>query len=158
MKPENEKIEINEKINSNTQIKKNAISFEINFNDIEVKPKKKGLNNSEKKEKAKNDVQCLTETSNQETQEGEEEIRYECPECGRKFKKEALEKHAPICQKVFQGKREVEITKEEKKDKNHHTHQKTGINKKAKWENQSNELRAIIQTKRAEKGNLLYIL
>ena len=36
MKPENEKIEINETINSNTQIKKNAISFEINFNDIEV--------------------------------------------------------------------------------------------------------------------------
>ena len=55
---------------------------------------------------------------------------------------------------MCQGKREVEITKEEKKDKTHHTHQKTGINKKAKWENQSNELRAIIQTKRAEKGNI----
>ena len=27
------KIEINETINSNTQIKKNAISFEINFNE-----------------------------------------------------------------------------------------------------------------------------
>lgn len=31
--------------------------------------------------------------------------RIECSSCGRKFKEEALEKHAKICKKVFVQKR-----------------------------------------------------
>ena len=144
IKTETDKIEINEKINSNAQIKKNAIAFDINFDNIETKPQKK---KNVAKNKEVHDSHAVTETS---TQEGEEEIRFECPLCGRKFKKEALDKHAPICAKVFQGKREVEITKEDKKEKKQN---KTQF-KKQKWENQSSELRAIIQSKRAEKGKL----
>ncbi len=34
--------------------------------------------------------------------------------------------------------------------------EKKGFNKKSKWENQSDELRAIIQSKRAEKGKFIF--
>ena len=72
----------------------------------------------------------------------------------RKFKREAYRKHVPICQRVFQGKKDVEIPKnpniEEMKEKPIKIEKPLG--KKSKWENQSSELRAIIQSKRAEKG------
>ncbi len=43
----------------------------------------------------------------------------------------------------------VENNKEKEKDKKN---EKKGFNKRAKWENQSDELRAIIQQKRAENA------
>ena len=89
--------------------------------------------------------------------EQKDEVRYECPQCKRKFKREAYAKHVPICARVFQGKKEIDNPKlQEIKGKldnpgvNNKSNNK-GFNKK-KWENQSNELRAIIQHKRAEKG------
>ena len=83
--------------------KKNAMAFDINFND------KKRVNTIENKPK--------TEViPNEENPNGNiEETRYECPNCGRKFKREAYRKHVPICQRVFQGKKDIEITKEKKK-------------------------------------------
>ena len=70
-----------------------------------------------------------------------EQTLYKCPNCGRSFKREAYAKHVPICQRVFHSKDEQDKKKEKK-----------GFAKKAKWENQSDELRAIIQSKRANKG------
>ena len=81
-----------------------------------------------------------------------EQVLYQCPNCGRKFKREAYAKHVPICARVFQNKKEQE-NKNEKKDKNDKpslNDKKVGGNK-SKWENQSNELRALIHNKRAEK-------
>ena len=94
--------------------------------------------------------------------EQKDEVRYECPQCKRKFKREAYAKHVPICARVFQGKKEIDNPKlQEIKGKldnpgvNNKSNNK-GFNKK-KWENQSNELRAIIQHKRAEKGKYKWI-
>ena len=44
------------------------------------------------------------------------------------------------------------IAKMKKIKKRTKKNDKKGFNKKSKWENQSDELRAIIQSKRAEKG------
>ena len=140
------KLEIDTNINSNVQNKKNAISFDINF--TETKPQNK-QNSNQKKTQPRTEV-----IPNVEEEEVKEETRYECPNCGRKFKREAYRKHVPICQRVFQGKKDVEIPKnpniEDSKDKNSKIEKPLG--KKSKWENQSSELRAIIQSKRAEKG------
>lgn len=124
-------------------IKKGAISFDIDFNSL-------GAPEEEKKNQHVNTLPTELEETKEE--------RFECPNCGRKFIREALEKHAPICQKVFQGKRDVEVNKGD-------TPKKLAVNgnakpgtsngnkkmKKAKWENQSSELRAIIHNKRMEK-------
>ena len=138
------KLEIDTNINSNVQNKKNAISFDINFTDS-----KKTTSNNVKKPNPRTEV-----IPNVEEEEVKEETRYECPNCGRKFKREAYRKHVPICQRVFQGKKDVEIPKnpniEEMKEKPIKIEKPLG--KKSKWENQSSELRAIIQSKRAEKG------
>ena len=84
-------------------------------------------------------------------EEQKEQVLYKCPNCDRKFKREAYAKHVPICARVFTNNppnnKNVENNKE--KDKKN---EKKGFNKKAKWENQSDELRAIIQQKRAEKA------
>jgi hypothetical protein len=143
----------------NTTKKKNAIAFDINFNDLPSNPPKQAKKTQppkQKKEQKKNDPSSSAQISQTEPKEENPELnepRYQCPECGRKFKKEALEKHAPICQKVFQGKRDVVVVKEDKSNENNKYYQQQQFkNKKAKWENQSNELRAIIQSKRAEIG------
>ena len=79
---------------------------------------------------------------------------YKCPNCGRTFKREAYAKHVPICGRVFKNKNDLEKQKSpEKTDNDKNKNQKIGFNKKSKWENQSDELRAIIQSKRAEKIN-----
>ncbi len=80
-----------------------------------------------------------------------EQVLYQCPNCSRKFKREAYAKHVPICARVFQNKKDQE-NKNEKNEKITLNEKKPGANK-SKWENQSNELRAIIQSKRAEKNN-----
>ena len=77
-----------------------------------------------------------------------EQVLYKCPNCSRKFKREAYAKHVPICARVFQSKKEDEAKKKDIKEIK-------GLNEKkgnkSKWENQSNELRAMIHNKRAEK-------
>jgi len=62
----------------------------------------------------------------------------------------------PICARVFHNKNQIENNKniKEKGEKN----DKKGFNKKSKWENQSDELRAIIQSKRAEKGKYKFFI
>ena len=136
--------------NFNTQIKKNAISFDIDFENIkqnsittkqDIKPPKKVeiIPNIEDP----NDI-------------NKEQTLYKCPNCERTFKREAYAKHVPICARVFHNKNQGEEhknTKDKEKEKEKIKDNKKGFNKKAKWENQSDELRAIIQSKRAEKGN-----
>ena len=81
-----------------------------------------------------------------------EQVLYKCPNCDRKFKREAYAKHVPICARVFNNKN-VENNKEKEKEKDKDKkNDKKGFNKRAKWENQSDELRAIIQQKREEKA------
>jgi len=46
-----------------------------------------------------------------------------------------------------------ENNKEKEKEKKNNKIEKKGMNKKSKWENQSDELRAIIQSKRAENAD-----
>jgi len=80
------------------------------------------------------------------------QVLYQCPNCNRKFKREAYAKHVPICARVFQNKKEAE-NKIEKTEKINLNEKKPGGNK-SKWENQSNELRALIHNKRAEKDKI----
>ena len=83
-------------------------------------------------------------------EEQKEQTLYKCPNCDRKFKREAYAKHVPICARVFSNNnKNIESHKEKEKDKKN---DKKVFNKKAKWENQSDELRAIIQQKRAENA------
>ena len=103
-------------INSNIQNKKNGLSFDINF--TESKTTKKN-SNIQKKANPRTEVIPNVEDPDEQNKD---EPRYECPNCGRKFKREAYRKHVPICQRVFQGKKDVEIPKnpniEEMKEKN----------------------------------------
>ena len=130
--------------------KKNAMAFDINFND------KKRVNTIENKPKT--EVIPNEESPNTNI----EETRYECPNCGRKFKREAYRKHVPICQRDFQGKKDIDISNKDKrnsiKDSDLFESKSKPLKKNSKWENQSNELRAIIQSKRAEKGKKNYLI
>ena len=84
-----------------------------------------------------------------------EQVLYKCPNCNRKFKREGYAKHVPICARVFKNKKETEnkVEKKEKIEKINLNEKKPGGNK-SKWENQSNELRALIHNKRAEKDKI----
>ena len=134
----------------NSQIKKNGISFDIDFENIKqdtITTK----NNQKNREPKKTEVIPNEEDPNEANKE---QVLYQCPNCSRKFKREAYAKHVPICERVFQGKKEIENPKlneiKEKMEKPQMRSTK-GFGKQSKWENQSNELRAIIQSKRAEK-------
>ena len=132
------------------QIKKNAISFDIDFENIKqdtITTKNQIRDKSPKKTEVIPNVEDPNEAN-------KEQVLYQCPNCGRKFKREAYAKHVPICARVFQNKKEPENPKKlEKKIEKPPSRQNKGISSKAKWENQSNELRAIIHSKRAEKNN-----
>jgi len=128
--------------NINTQVKKNAISFDIDFENIKQNVLTTKNNNKSPK---KVDVIPNVEVPNEEQKK---QTLYKCPNCDRKFKREAYAKHVPICARVFSNNNKmVENNKEKEKDKKN---DKKGFNKRPKWENQSDELRAIIQQKRAE--------
>ena len=132
------------------QIKKNAISFDIDFENIKqdtITTKNQVRDKSPKKTEVIPNVEDPNEAN-------KEQVLYQCPNCSRKFKREAYSKHVPICARVFQTKKEPEKPKNsDKKLEKPPSRQNKGINNKAKWENQSNELRAIIHSKRAEKNN-----
>ena len=140
--------------NINTQIKKNAISFDIDFENI-----KQNTITTKQDVKEQKKVEVIPNVEDPEDA-NKEQILYKCPNCCRKFKREAYAKHVPICERVFHGKNDQEIKKEKEKekDKKNEKNEKKGFAKKAKWENQSDELRAIIQSKRANRGNFYYIL
>ena len=134
----------------NQQIKKNAISFDIDFENIRQDTiTTKNINKEKSPKKA--EVIPNVEDPNEANKE---QVLYQCTNCSRKFKREAYAKHVPICARVFQNKKETENPKitEKKLEKPPSRQNKgKGISGKSKWENQSNELRAIIQSKRAEK-------
>ena len=124
------------------------ISFDIDLENIKqntITTKNAKINHDPKKPEIIPNIEDPNEAN-------KEQVLYQCPNCGRKFKREAYAKHVPICARVFQNKKEQE-NKNEKKEKNEKpslNDKKIGGNK-SKWENQSNELRALIHNKRAEK-------
>ena len=131
--------------NFNPQVKKNSIAFDIDFENI-----KQNVLTTKKEDKAPNKIEVIPNVEDPE-EEQKEQTLYKCPNCDRKFKREAYAKHVPICARVFSNNNNimVENNKEKEKDKKN---EKKGFNKRAKWENQSDELRAIIQQKRAENA------
>ena len=122
------------------------ISFDIDLENIKqgtITTKNQNINKNSKKPEIIPNIEDPNEAN-------KEQILYGCPNCGRKFKREAYAKHVPICARVFQK------DKNEKKEKNEKpslNDKKPGANK-SKWENQSNELRALIHNKRAEKEKI----
>ena len=131
--------------NFNPQVKKNSIAFDIDFENI-----KQNVLTTKKEDKAPKKIEVIPNVEDPE-EEQKEQTLYKCPNCDRKFKREAYAKHVPICARVFSNNNNimVEYNKEKEKDKKN---EKKGFNKRAKWENQSDELRAIIQQKRAENA------
>ncbi len=131
----------------NTQVKKNSIAFDIDFENI-----KQNVLTTKKEDKSPKKVEVIPNIEDP-NEEQKEQTLYKCPNCDRKFKREAYAKHVPICARVFNNannnNKNIENNKEKEKDKKN---DKKVFNKKAKWENQSDELRAIIQQKRAEKA------
>ena len=129
----------------NPQIKKNAISFDIDFENI-----KQDTITTKNSDKIKGPKKAEVIPNYEDPNEAnKEQVLYQCPNCGRKFKREAYAKHVPICARVFQNKKEENSKPLEKKVEKPPSRQNKGMGR-AKWENQSNELRAIIQSKRAE--------
>ena len=121
------------------------ISFDIDLENIKqntITTKNPKLNKDLKKTEIIPNIEDPNEAN-------KEQVLYQCPNCSRKFKREAYAKHVPICARVFQNKKEQD-KKNEKNDKIILNDKKVGANK-SKWENQSNELRALIHNKRAEK-------
>ena len=121
------------------------ISFDIDLENIKqntITTKNPKLNKDTKKTEIIPNIEDPNEAN-------KEQVLYQCPNCSRKFKREAYAKHVPICARVFQNKKDQE-NKNEKNEKITLNEKKPGTNK-SKWENQSNELRALIHNKRAEK-------
>ena len=135
--------------NFNAQVKKNSIAFDIDFENI-----KQNVLTTKKEDKAPKKIEVIPNVEDPE-EEQKEQTLYKCPNCDRKFKREAYAKHVPICARVFQNKKEGE-NKPEKKEKieKPSLNDKKPANNKSKWENQSNELRALIHNKRAEKDKI----
>ena len=129
----------------NAQIKKNSIAFDIDFENI-----KQNVLTTKKEDKSPKKIEVIPNVEDP-NEEQKEQILYKCPNCDRKFKRESYAKHVPICARVFNNNnKNMENNKEKDKDKKND--KKSVFNKKAKWENQSDELRAIIQQKREEKA------
>ena len=128
----------------NAQVKKNSIAFDIDFENI-----KQNVLTTKKEDKSPKKIEVIPNVE-EPNEEQKEQILYKCPNCDRKFKRESYAKHVPICARVFNNNKNMENNKEKDKDKKND--KKSVFNKKAKWENQSDELRAIIQQKREEKA------
>lgn len=105
----------------------------------------------------------------EEPEDGNDEDRIECKTCGRKFKEEALEKHAKVCKKVFASKRKAFDMKKQRIIDNDHAmilkykeveekkkgklgqgqnNKMNNNSKKQKWKKQSEEFRAILKNNR----------
>ena len=136
-------------VNFNTQIKKNAISFDIDFENI-----KQNTLTTKQDAKQPKKVEIIPNVEDP-NDVNKEQTLYKCPNCERTFKREAYAKHVPVCARVFNNKNQ-ENNKNMKEKEKEKKIEKKGFNKKSKWENQSDELRAIIQSKRAEKGKFIF--
>ena len=119
--------------------------FDIDFENI-----KQNVLTTKKEDKSPKKVEVIPNVEDP-NEEQKEQTLYKCPNCDRKFKREAYAKHVPICARVFSNNKNIENNKEKEKEKEK-KNDKKGFNKRAKWENQSDELRAIIQQKRAEQA------
>lgn len=82
----------------------------------------------------------------------EEIILIPCKICGRKFKEDALLKHEPVCESIFQGKKEVGLSLEERQKQNEkiEDYKKTSA-LRADNIKQSDELRSVIMAKRNQR-------
>jgi uncharacterized C2H2 Zn-finger protein len=138
--------------NMNAQIKKNAISFDIDFENI-----KQNTLTTKQDTKQPKKVEVIPNEEDP-NEANKEQTLYKCPNCERTFKREAYAKHVPVCARVFNNKIHAENNKNTKDKEKDKKIEKKGFNKKSKWENQSDELRAIIQSKRAEKGKYILFL
>ena len=136
----------------NAQIKKNAISFDIDFENI-----KQNTLTTKQDTKQPKKVEVIPNEEDPNEANNEPTL-YKCPNCERTFKREAYAKHVPVCARVFNNKIHAENNKNTKDKEKDKKIEKKGFNKKSKWENQSDELRAIIQSKRAEKGKYILFL
>ena len=130
----------------NAQVKKNSIAFDIDFENI-----KQNVLTTKKEDKSPKKIEVIPNVEDP-NEEQKEQILYKCPNCDRKFKRESYAKHVPICARVFNNNNNKNIENNKEKDKDKKNDKKSVFNKKAKWENQSDELRAIIQQKREEKA------
>ena len=91
----------------NPQIKKNAISFDIDFENIKqdtITTK----NNPKGKSPKKTEVIPNVEDPNEEFKE---HVLYQCPNCSRKFKREAYAKHVLYVLGYFKIKKSQKIQK-----------------------------------------------
>ena len=136
----------------NAQIKKNAISFDIDFENI-----KQNTLTTKQDTKQPKKVEVIPNEEDP-NEANKEQTLYKCPNNERTFKREAYAKHVPVCARVFNNKIHAENNKNTKDKEKDKKIEKKGFNKKSKWENQSDELRAIIQSKRAEKGKYILFL
>jgi ribosomal protein L37AE/L43A len=130
----------------NAQVKKNSIAFDIDFENI-----KQNVLTTKKEDKSPKKIEVIPNVEDP-NEEQKEQILYKCPNCDRKFKRESYAKHVPICARVFNNNNNKNMENNKEKDKDKKNDKKRVFNKKAKWENQSDELRAIIQQKREEKA------
>jgi ribosomal protein L37AE/L43A len=130
----------------NAQVKKNSIAFDIDFENI-----KQNVLTTKKEDKSPKKIEVIPNVEDP-NEEQKEQILYKCPNCDRKFKRESYAKHVPICARVFNNNNNKNMENNKEKDKDKKNNKKSVFNKKAKWENQSDELRAIIQQKREEKA------
>ena len=116
----------------NAQVKKNSIAFDIDFENI-----KQNVLTTKKEDKSPKKVEVIPNFEDP-NEEQKEQTLYKCPNCDRKFKREAYAKHVPICARVFSNNNKmVENNKEKEKEKKN---EKKGFVKRPKWENQSDEL------------------
>lgn len=81
--------------------------------------------------------------------------RVECPDCGRKFAPESIEKHAKVCKKVFMSKRKkFDMTKQRETAGASKTKDPPKPSKNTKWKQESEQFRANMRAARlAGSGN-----
>ena len=85
----------------NPQIKKNAISFDIDFENI-----KQDTITTKNSDKIKGPKKAEVIPNYEDPNEAnKEQVLYQCPNCGRKFKREEYAKHVTICDRVLKNKK-----------------------------------------------------
>ena len=125
--------------NLNTQVKKNSISFDIDFENI-----KQNTLTTKQDTKQPKKVEVIPNEEDP-NEANKEQTLYKCPNCERTFKREAYAKHVPVCARVFNNKIHAENNKNTKDKEKDKKIEKKGYNKKSKWKKKSDKLRDIIK-------------
>lgn len=83
----------------------------------------------------------------------EEVVLVPCKICGRKFKEDALAKHEPNCESIFQGRKEVGLSLQERQQISKDKASKNLRNPvdRSEYISQSDELRSVIMAKRNQR-------